>query len=541
MKRFFMFFQKETVIAGALIAVILALSLLPDIVKWAQTPHGRIYIPIHNNLYDYALYVNYTRQGLEGQSVLYDRFTTEVHQGVWSNPFYLVLGRLWGVTGIHNPHIVYFVTRILLGLAWALVVYWYIRRSIQSKAGRILALFFVLYGASFPWIRWSDKGLTISPYMAWWSELDPMSRATFLPAHLMGRILLLLTIAIGTAPFFSRSWIVRIMGVITGFFAGLFHTPSLTLPILLLPAWAILTRQWKRFFLLLLCLSLSALSFIILSKQFKDMPWTLGWEYERLSFAVSIPEYLLALGPVVPLAFLGAFVGRCRMKERLVWILWIGIGLMALAATPVFFQGQIPLFRSFPISNIRFLQITIGVPLSILASFSLLWIRGHFGSVLFYGLCCVLVVLTLMGYPASLKAQIGNLFGGPLFQYPTTQWMRAINELGKGDQTRAVLSLPFAGLAIAMNTGRTVYVGRFTSTPNMGEKTDRAWQVYQGSMPLCDAFSLLNENRIGKIFLGYDEKKTGGDLMRYPFIRLEKDFGDTQIFEFNGQKPLECP
>ncbi|KKS88112.1 MAG: hypothetical protein UV63_C0042G0002 [Microgenomates group bacterium GW2011_GWC1_43_11] len=546
MMRFLTFFKKETTIAGILIAMILGLSLLPDIIKWQKTPPGRVYIPIHNNLYDYALYVNYIRQGLDGQSVLFDRFTTEEHQGTLANPFYLVLGRIWRITGIRDAHIVYLITRILLGLVWTLIVYGYIRRSIQSKTGRILALFFVLYGASVPLFQWSEKGLTISSFMAWWSELDPLSRATFLPAHLMGHILLLLTITLFTFNYrISKTTFWRsscmILGTITGFFAGLFHTPSLTLPLLLLPIWAVLTKQWKRFVYLLILLPLSALSLLILSGQFQNMPWTLGWDYERLSFAVSFPEYLLALGPIVPFAFLGVFVGNSTLKARLVWILWIGIGFGALLVTPVLFQGQIAAFRSFPISNIRFLQLAINVPLSILAGFALLEIRKRFGYALFYGLVGIVFILTFIGYPACLGTHITNQFGGPLFQYPTRSWMEAIRTLDAGDRAKAVLSMPFAGLAIAMNTDRTVYIGRLTSTVNIDQKTDLAWKIYGGTMPVCEAYSLLTDNRISEVFVGYDEKIAGGDLTVYPFLRLKQDFGDTQIYQFTGEKPAECP
>jgi len=136
---------------------------------------------------------------------------------------------------------------------------------------------------------------------------------------------------------------------------------------------------------------------------------------------------------------------------------------------------------------------------------------------------------------------IHNQFGGPLFQYPTKSWKNAVTSLEQPDTTKAVLSFPFAGCAIAMETNRTAYVCHMYSTVNIYAKTDAAGNFFQASMPLCDAYSFLEENRIGDIFYGYDEKYRAGDIAVYPFIKLTRDYGDTQIYTFTGEKPPRCP
>ena len=276
MKRFLVYCQKETVIAGTLIALILFLSILPDIIKCTQTPTGHVYNPIHNNAIDYAVYVNFVKQGLDGQSTLYNRFTSELHQGGLVVPFYLILGRLWRLTGVIDPHIVYHSTRIILGIMWALLLYWYIRRTLPTKTGRLIALFLALYSTSFPIWRYPENLLSVTTYMAWWTELNPMVRATFIPAHLTGHILMLIMIAMFTGKKLT-SWNM-IIGTAAGFFAGLFHTPSLMLPCVLLPLWATMTGQWKRLLICIICFPVSALSFLILSRQFSILPWTLIWK-----------------------------------------------------------------------------------------------------------------------------------------------------------------------------------------------------------------------------------------------------------------------
>lgn len=515
----------------------ISLSLLPDIIKWKNAPPGRLYNPVHNNAIDYALYLSYEKQGLDGQSVLYDRFTTEPHPGKWVNPFYLILGRIWNITGVQNPHIVYHAARIILGTCWVLLLWWYIRRSLETKIGRLLALFFVLFGAGFPRYTFPNSLLTVFSYVSWWSELDPVIRATFLPAHLAGHILMLTTIICFTRKKLAVRHIA--LGTISGFFAGLFHTPSLMLPILLLPTWALVTGQWKRFGTICLVLLVCALSFVILAQQFRVLPWTNYWEYERMSFALPLREYVLGVGPVFFLAAIGAVLSW-KNPKLLIWILWGTIGISAVWLIPIITSLPFPIARTLLVSNIRFIQIGLIVPLSILASMSLVWLRNTYGTIVFSGFMLILFVLTFLGYPASLYRNATTMFNDVSYQYPTVGWTNAINSLERGNKEKAVLSLPFAGQAIGGYVNRTAYIARPYSTLNLYKKTDLAWSIYNTTMPVCEAYQLLMQNRIGDVFFGYDEKTAGGDLTRYPFLKLKQDFGDTQIFTFTGVKPSNC-
>ena len=531
------FFQKESVIAIALIIGMLLLTLLPDIIKWSQTPVGHTYNPIHNCALDYVLYTNYTKQGLDGQTTLFDRFTTEIHPGALANPFYLFLGNVWRVTQITDPNIVYHVSRITLAIVWAVLLYFFIRRSFPSKSGRLIALFLVLYSASFPIYRFPENIFSITTHMTWWSELNPIVRFGFLPAHLMGHILMLTTLICFTNKK-VRPWM-AIIGTITGFFAGLFHTPSLMLPLVLLPTWAIGTGNWKRLILLIFCLPLSALSYLILSRQFNSLPWTLAWDFERQSFAISIPEYLLGVGPIVPLGILGSFLAW-RQKQGRLWILWASFCILAIASITSITKLPIPFIQRLPITNMRFLQMALPIPLAMLSTYALLFLKKHLQTWMFTTLMAILLFLTLIHIPSSIMMLSKDMFNGPLFQYPTTSWMKAVRSLDDGPMDKAVLSLPFAGTAIAGNTRRTVYIGRVLSTINLYQKTDQAFLLYAGSMPLCTAYDFLSKNRIKELFWGYDEKTAGGNLETYPFIRLKNDFGDTKIYEFTEVKPEEC-
>lgn len=531
------FFQKETVMAGVLITSILFLTLLPDIIKWTQTPTGHTYNPIHNCALDYVLYLNYTKQGLDGQTTLFDRFTTEPHPGALANPFYLFLGNAWRITGVKDPNIVYHITRILLSIVWAVLLYYYIKRSFPSKSARLIALFLVLFSASIPIYQFPGNIFSITTHMMWWSELNPIVRAGFLPAHLMGHILMLVTLICFTGKKI-RLWM-AIVGTITGFFAGLFHTPSLMLPLVILPVWAVLTGNWKRLIALCVCLPISAISYAILSRQFGSLPWTLAWDFERQSFALSIPEYLLGLGPVVPLGFFGSILAW-RHKQGRLWILWASFCLIAIPLVPLIPKLPIPLIQRLPITNMRFLQMALPVPLAMLSTYTLLFFKKHLQTWMFTACMAILLFLTLIHIPSSIMMLSTDIFNGPLFQYPTTGWMKAVRSLDNGPMDKAVLSLPFAGTAIAGNTRRTVYIGRVLSTINLYQKTDQAFSLYEGSMPVCTAYDFLSKNRIKELFWGYDEKTAGGNLTNYPFIRLQKDFEDTKIYEFTGELPGEC-
>ncbi len=532
MRRIMHILLREPVISGMLIVGILTLNLLPDLVKWKQTPPGHAYLPVHNCAIDYALYLSYEKQGLDGQSVLFDRFTTEPHPGKWVNPFYLALGRLWGVTGIRDPHVVYHASRIGLGILWALTILWFIRRMLSNKTERLIALFFSLYSSSVPIIPSNGNLLSVGTYTAWWSELDPTVRALFLPAHLTGHMLMVCVIGLLTT---KQLTVRRLVATsIAGFFAGLFHTPSLLLPILLLPTWIVFTGQWKRLVPTTGALLLSCLSFFILSQQFHASPWTNYWEYERVSFAIPLWEYLLGLGPIVLLGAAGAAVAWKQPRLRAL-VIWAAIGIVAVGTIRSITTLPIPYFNKLLVSNIRFMQIAIIIPLSLLSAVFLRALGKRIRPVLFRCILIALLFLTVISYPASLFTQISNAYQGPLFQWPSTGWIQAIAYLESGNKKETVLSLPFAGQAIGGFVNRTAFVGRPYSTLDMERKTDEAWKFLSGAMSGCEAYVFLRNNHIGQVFWGYDEQTAKGDPLGYPFLSLEKDFGDTKIYRFNPE------
>ena len=543
--RFPSFFKKETPVAFILIAVIISVSLLPDFIKWKQTPAGRVYQPIHNNLIDYAVYTNFIKQGLDGNTKLLNRFTTEPHAPTVASFFFLGLGLLGKAVGIPDPHIVYHISRIGLAILFALTAYWFIRRFIKGKFERLIALFLILFSGSFPIIKWSDNAFTVSTYLSWWTGIDPVVRATFLPHHLAGHILMLTTIFLITRIAFTSDrflkvkpfWTYMIAGGI-GWIAGLIHPPSLILLILLLPLWALLTRQWIVFIQICVLLLLWLSSFFLLLNQFTVFPWTQIRLYERLMFAIPVWEYCMALGPILPLAIGGAIIKRKQPLTPL-WVLWIIIPILAIPISRLVSESSIPFFRLFTISNVRLLQMAIVVPLAILSTSSLIWVFHCFGKITGSVLLILFISLTILPYPYTIIKQSTHVFGGFDYQYPTVGWMQAVGSLAGGNG--AVLSLPFAGCTIARASNRTVYVGREVYTINIGQKTDLAFQFYQGTMPFCQAYAFLSSNMITDVFYGYDEQKAGKGFTGYPFITLASDFNDTQIYRFTGQKPAECP
>ena len=540
MKKFFCFFQEEWVLVVLMSTIIIFLNVFPDMRKLMQTPQNAVYQPIHNNHADFAIYINYIRQGLEGKSTLTDRFTTEAHGGRLVNPYYLVLGRIGRVCSITDPLFLYHTARVTMSVVWILVVYQYIHMTLSSKRARLSAFFFFLFSTSYPLIQKTPHGFSITSYMFWWTEMDPLVRTTFLPAHTTGHILLLLTIMAFTPQTKTtlRLFLFSLLGTVAGFIGGLFHTPSLILPLIILPVWSLITRKWQRFLFISIGLSLSSLSFVILSRQFTVFPWTIAWEYEQKAFAIPFVEYILGFGPIVPLALLGIFVGNAKANNKILWSLWTGFGLLVIPILSILQFVQIPFLQSLPLSNVRFLQIALIVPLSLLSGTSILWIHKTLGNI---ATGIVLIILTGNMIVTSFGSQAFTpLFKDPEFKYPSTSWMQAVQSLHRQHASGAVLSLPFTGLSIGMYTNRTVYIARYLATVDFERKLNLTWAFYTQKMPLCTAFSFLTENHITEVFYGFDEKRAGGDSIKYPFLTLSYSYADTQIFTVQNQRPQEC-
>ena len=518
------------VIAGIAFSM-MAINFLPSILFTLNVPKDRDYIPIHNSLSDYPYYTSIISQGIDGQTIVFDRETSEQHSGGYIHMLYLAIGWVGKVTGYHDANGLYHGARLILGFVWMYVMYRFIKVFVQTSVGRITAFFFAVCGAGFLVIgEWQGVSYMAWP-LDWWTEFNPILRAAFLPHYLAGHSLFVagLLSFIG----FIRKGNVKylISGTLCGVLSSIIHPPSYLMVGLLVPSYGFLSKRFKRTLFAIIGIGLGIIPLLYYRNLYSVFPWTLASSYERLSFSVPLISYVLGLGPVLLLGFTG-FILRIRKKETWIFLLWV-----IVPSACVQFIWYLLGTRFGPlvsISNLRFLQVAVWLPLAVGAGIAVEKIITCTPRIVGILVCLLLLFITFLGYPMSIQAETRKVYGDYDFQFPKKGYLDAIRFMRTiTDPEDVILAMPLAGQIIPTYTNRTIYVGsKEFYTKDLSHKMDEAWAFYGGIFP-CDAFSFVENNRITAVFYGFDEKNAGDAVTRYPFLIKKGEFGETEVYGVN--------
>ena len=529
--------RREMIFVLGLSLFMLAVNGAPWVLRLFTTPAGRAFVPFYNSDADYASYTAYIKQGIDGALLVHNPFTPVAHAGGVIFIIYLFLGHIGRIAGVLDAHLIYHISRYVLGFIWFLVLWGFFRRIFSRQVERLTAFLFAVTSASFPYWTLVNGKPQLTWHMSWWTEFDPIKRAAFLPHYLVGHILLVVLLQL----FFSlvdraRKELLILVGVLA-FVTGVIHTPSLIILLLILPAWAVLSGNWRSLrYWLFLCITGGA-GLLLVNWQSQQFPWYYGRWYEGLSFAVSIWECVLALGPIVILAPIG-FVLAKKDRWTLVSVLWV-VGSLAMIWISEWMLTLPEQFRVVPLSNIRFLQTALWVPLALLSAKAMGVVAAKWGKPAVIAVLAVYAGLTFLAYPQSVVNQYQLLMAADEYHAPKTQWYRAIQDIAADHLAGPVFALSWTGSLIPSYTGRTVFVGQKIVSPSYDEQMQKAYTFYQG-LPICAAYHVVHDAGVRTVFFGFDEHIPGTAVTTYPFLTLWKTFGETSLYTVNEAPPQGC-
>jgi len=225
--------------------IILTLNLTPLIIQFNHSPKGRTFALIHNNVQDFYFYQALMNEGANGAALTYDPYTSEPHQPSIIFSYFLWLGKLSKLLGLPFA-ITYHLTRISLSILFLFFIFYFLF-FISLPHPRLTYLFF-LFAAPFMHTI-NDYGMLRSvPFMNWWNGIDPIRRAAFLPHHMLGGLLLVISIMLifkyinpltNTVQRHHLSKIIYhnklLLLIILSAAMAFVHTPSLLVLLLVLP------------------------------------------------------------------------------------------------------------------------------------------------------------------------------------------------------------------------------------------------------------------------------------------------------------------
>ncbi len=527
--------QKEGMCIVVLVLCITVLHFLPWITRIGSHSDDRVFLAIHNSRSDYPVYLDYIKQGLGGNWQVRNSFAIEPHDGTYFYWMFLLMGQIGRVVGTDDAQFIYHAATFFFGAVWFIVLYGLCRSVFRDWKLRVFAFGIFIFSTSFPILYKADGGWISQWYMSWWTELDPIHRAYFLPHHAAGHTLVV-GIVLLVLHAVDRRQIRYILGAIPlGLIAGVIHPPSLIIVLLSMPAYILVRRRFRLLPAVGIFCIVSSMSLLFIQNELKRFP--IEGSYESLSFAVSMKEYLLALGPIVPLAVVGVFALR-KKPALLIFFFWAVFSIAAVDIARRLLTVPWPLLRAIPISNVRFLQHAVWIPLGVLAVSGFEIIRKKFGKPASAFVVLVFCILTAVGYPNGFTAYSATLPVVNDYDAPTKEWGDAIGALGELPQGR-VFAMQFTSFYIPGLTGRGVYAGREYITLKHSEKAANAYQFFRG-MDECIAYTLLTTSGFTGVFYGFDEQKAGEAVWSYSFLDVVKRFGNTVVFRVIEQQTPDC-
>jgi len=540
--------------------VILGLNLTPMVKQILHTPPGRTFALIHNNVQDFFFYESLMNEGAHGSLLTTNPYTTEPHRPSIIFAYFLWLGRLSKLFGLSYA-LSYHLTRIVLAILLLLAAY-YVILLIKIPHPRLVFLFFLFASPLMHTINDTGK-LTTVPYMNWWTGVDPIRRIAYLPHHMLGGLLLLISIILIMK--YIKIKQKKYLFLLTGLTIPMafVHPPSLFIILITLPVAVIihqltskLTKNAKQphqvsnwsaswriglldnwviglffyWFIGLLVL------LIMVSQTNQGFPWSqyITWE-SKLQFPLD-KELLGALGILTPFALLGVISALVLRKFNYILIAcWLAVPLLLIPFAPYLNISNIRFIQGVPylplailavlgieviISNLESLRprrISLGLKISKLHLKSKNW-EKFIGLLGYWVIGLLFLVSTLPTFVWSLKDQIREYW--PIFGnvYLDNRLNSAFSFIDRSFPAKTVtLSTFYTGNYLPAFTNTRSFIGHFGYTYNIDEKQKQVQRFFENKMSSAEASDFITNNKIALIFQGPEEKPIYNNYL-YPSI-----------------------
>jgi hypothetical protein len=530
------------VVAGT----ILGLNVTPLIAHIGHTPTGTQFSYIHNNVQDFYFYQSLMNQGRNGNFLIKDPFTTENHQPSLIFAYFPWWGFIAKILNLPNSAL-YHGIRLIMGFFALLAAFFLIRRLRFPYP----TLTFILATFASPLLKTTNPGgiEQVTPYMYFWTGMDAIRRAAYLPHHMVGAFLLLSCLLLLLS--YIQKGVRRnlIFALLLAIPMGFIHTPSLFVLLLVLPSAYLFTmikitlvsylkhaqfsmkkiffeNENPRIFLATLsfCIIGSVVLFTMLTQTNKGFPWSQYLTWEKTQQFPFDRELMGAFGVLVPFTFMGAFIGLIGNSYQ--WSLVSCWFLLPLLLSP--FAAHLNL------SNIRLIQGVPYVPLSMLAVLAVATVQKFFNRTLFLTLSkkikfhnkmsttfshlilknwliglliIIFLVFTVPTLSWSVKDQIREYWTPYSNVYLDSRLFRAFDFINITFPSKTnTLATFYSGNYLPAFTDTVSYIGHTGYTYQVNGKEKLADQFFKGKMPTEDVKKLLTDNNITLIYQGPDEK-----------------------------------
>jgi len=450
--------------------LIVMLASVPYLWGAFITPHGYSFLGLTHNIDDGAVYLSWMRQAADGHVFIRNLFTNEPQPVLQFNVLFLKMG--WFAAFTHLPLIaVFHLFRIVLGIALILGIWQFSKLFLDDERQRRLLVPLVGLSAGIGWLIPNVKAMEGSVDV-WQPEA-----ITFLSIYLNPLFLAALLLMLGA---FYWLELARRQGRIRyAVFAGLallvlgnVHTYDvLTVACVWTAYLIVLGVVERRFPARAVAYSALAVAIALPSIAYQFHVYHIDPIYRARANTPILSPPIWSFFEGYGLVLIGAIVGavllfrnpQSAIRNRLLPVVWAVVGFAIPYA---------------PIAQQRKLVMGLHIPLCILCAYALSRLLSRLPGTLGRTLLVAALVVAagsnarFMGYDMKLLADRQTVTHyTPYMQEHELAAMRYLRAHAKPSDT--IFAPPTFSLFAPALTGRQVYYGHWSETPNYTEKIAR--------------------------------------------------------------------
>jgi hypothetical protein len=506
------------------LVTILVAIFYPTLLQNSLTPKGYTYFFGSGYLPDYYQYLSWIKSGMLGYPLVVSRLTELHEMPVIIHEVFVVTGWIAGLLHL-SPYVAYFFLRIFSVVVFFLSVY-ALMCSITDKPMHRMILWssFML---SAPWFVWK-QGVPQIP-IAWTTSFDPFGKFVLPPHHLLGLTLIIWLFL------FSKSYMdttIRPLGRLIFWgvptLIGILN-PGFLLIILIVSAMEIgvvvlsmIVRLIQKKSLVqehdirslsmhggLILATLPMLGYSQYLFSHTD-PWKFMYELMRnFRPPVTFREYLLALGPMLPLSVLGyvvALMYPSSKKTLLRSLFWWGV-------IPLCF---FPLVGTLlPMSESRLFQVYQYIPLSFVGGIGITGILMYIHNILptkivisistgiiVVAACYVIPAMSVTAKTAVVSAQ--NQQARNYALYATDDMMAAYRFLDAKHDDSVVVAGEMVSELIPVLTPHRTILGRDDTIRHYYERRAEIFDFLNGKLSKSDVKKFIENYHVRYVLTGID-------------------------------------
>ncbi|MFC1618004.1 hypothetical protein ACFL2B_01840 [Patescibacteria group bacterium] len=524
--------KKERKIIIIAIVVVIAITTLPYIYGWLDTPEDTTYIAnYHRASGDHYVYLSMIEEVKAGGITLHNLFTSEEHKAVQVRPFWFALGIIAKTFNIEARLIIQLFRIILIAISIP-VIYLTISTFLKKRAPRLIAFILSLSAAGFGYLYYRFVPEIIpniytinfydTPTDIWLTEGTPLLLFVASPHFQLSLICLLLSLVFFVLGFKQKNFKYLLISGGLNLFLAFFHTYETVFIILIITIYAIgffiwgtrckgfkqsLTYFYRWLVPILVVLPGIAYQLYI----FKTEPILKSWSEQSRTISPDIQYYLWGYGLVLAFAILGAvlLIRKLNIRHKDFLLTWF-IATWPLLYIPIAF-------------NRRFIE-GLFVPMGILAALGIYWLYQKFRDkslakrqifILFMIFLFMIALLPTNAYNIWSFIEIQRTYKSTPFYLPLVEkealdWLKNNTTLDD-----VIMSEHVSGYYIPAFAGKRVYIGHDLQTAFFEEKKKQAETFFNDN---TDKSNWLKENNLTYFYYSPSEQDNEFDPTNKPYL-----------------------